>query len=187
MRNLPGFGRIVALVFSLSFVVMGQNTAEGGVGAKAQPSRSDVFEKTWFGSDSQLRCPTCIQSGQSLLISPDDGPGFLPFGPYEYLAKGKYEVEFFFDYIRPVDPDNRDVWMELDVGTWDDVQSRFQKEKFLSRDDILPKDGAERSSKKSFTLNFEVTEKTMVMRWEFRVFSYAKANYSLEKIVLRGR
>ena len=55
---------------------------------------------------------------------------------------------------------------------------------FLYGRDRDIKYGDNKSEKREFRLDFEVTDETMAMKWEFRVYSYRNADYSLEKIVL---
>lgn len=178
--------RGLILPILLSCVIQAQNKGGSDQGTGEKPAPPETYEKTWFGDDSQLLCPSCTQNGRSLVIDAESEGGFKPYGPYEVLPKGVYTVEFHFDYIRPKDLADNDLLLELDVGTWDESVSKYRAQMFFYGRDGGQKYGNTKSEKRRYALNFEVTDETMAMKWEFRVYSYRNADYSLEKIVLRG-
>ena len=120
--------RSLILLILLSSFIHAQN--KEGTGEKPVPS--EAHEKTWFGDDSQLRCPSFTQNGRSLVIEAESEAGFKPYGPYEVLPKGKYVVEFYFDYIRPKNLADTDLLLELDVGPGMNPYRNFDRKCFCT-------------------------------------------------------
>jgi len=108
-----------------------------------------------------------INHGNELKTSTNSQPGFLVFGPYLSLPKGKYKFTFELDITNRTN--------SQDVGYYEFIYMHEKKTVILYQSPLEP-------NKKSINGSFDLP--VNVTNFEFRIFSKANANLNFRKLYL---